>query len=201
MKKCITVLTIGLVGLLGCGSLLAGDAEDLYQQNLADYFGLAPEVVASIAKFDLPLDEYPVVLTVAKATELKPVRIAEIRAAGSSWFDIVKTRNVGCDLFYTLLVGDINSETYSPIYAHFDTIPQERWSTIPLSDDDFVNLANLRFIYKHHDYSVFTVMTLRDKGHDFVVINTHIRDLRQAQIKEEKAKARKEYREKQKEGK
>jgi hypothetical protein len=56
-----------------------------------------------------------------------------------------------------------------------------------LTDDDIVNLVNLKFLYRHHDYSVYEIMAMRDIGKNFIRINSQVHAVKAEMIQKQEA--------------
>jgi len=59
-----------------------------------------------------------------------------------------------------------------------------------ISDDDIVNLVNLKFISSHYDYSAFDIMAMRDNGFSYAEISTKVSAAKEQMINYQKKKER-----------
>jgi len=167
---------------------LAGE----YYQAVAKYFGVSDSTVGEIAKAKLPPVETPVVLYLASKANKPPLEIAGQRSEGDSWIKITEDIGLTAEVYYMMIAGEIKSKTFTPIFAAFSETPKGKWKDIQFSDEDIVNIVNLRFIGSHYDFSVFEIMTMKDKGHSFLKINNMVRLANEEKYRKEKLKKREE---------
>lgn len=169
-----------------------------YHRALAKYFEISDELIGEMAKMELPSEEMPIILYLAAKAKKPPLEIANQRAEGDNWMKITGDIGLSAEAYYMLIAGQIKSTTYKPIFATFNDTPKGKWKDIQFSDEDVLNIVNLRFISSHHDFSVFDIMTMRDKGHNFIKINNIVRLANEEKYRKEKlekreaAKAKKE---------
>ncbi len=116
--------------------------------------------------------------------------MAAYRAQGDSWQAILKSRSIKPTDIYFMISGRTATNRFAPIFARFDSTPQDHWDNLVFEDEEIVDLINLRFVYRQYDYSAFKVMNLRESGNSWVVIHDSVRDAREKMIKDEKAKAK-----------
>ena len=168
----------------------ADEREDIYFSDIAGYFQDSTSVLQEIVTEEIDLEDVPVIFRVSQETGASPQQITQLRLQGDSWTDIMRTRGMTPGTLYFVVAADFDSKTYTPLFAKYDA-PQAEWSAIALTDDDVVNLVNLRFIYRRHGYSIFEVMAMRDLGKGFPAINQQIATLKHEQMLEEKEKKKK----------
>lgn len=166
----------------------AGEAEDAFCEAVASYFSVTPAAVASVRTTGVSTEEIPVVFQVAGLTKTSPVSVATLRARGDSWQGITKVRNLGADAFYVMIGTQFSSKTYSPLIGKYKMVKADKWNKIELSDQDVVNLVNLKFIASHCDYSMFEVMKMRDNGDSFVTICAQVEMAKAELLDEEREK-------------
>ncbi len=166
----------------------ASASEEDYFSAVASYYNSTDNVVDYLINTELAIDEIPVTLYIANLAETSPEKIVKQRDEGDSWMEIVRNHDLDAGVFYYMVVGDLNSEMYTPPFERFKTTLRINWNRIELTDNEIVNLVNLKFIYSHNDYSVYEVIALRDSGKDFVTINDRIRKSKNEMVQAEKAK-------------
>lgn len=179
----VAVLCLGLFGLLS-----AEEPQKQYLADAATYFEVEPEVINDLIKQGVVIEEIPVILLISMRTKSSATQIATVRVRGDSWPDIINGRSISTEIFYIMISGEIVSKVYAPIFAKFASDPSGKMIKVPLSEDDVINMANLRFISSQHDYSIFEVMAMRDMGKEFAKINQQISQKKAELIKEEKRK-------------
>ncbi|MEE9555226.1 MAG: hypothetical protein V3W18_13135 [candidate division Zixibacteria bacterium] len=162
--------------------------EEDYYSAAAAYYKTTTDVIDYLVSTDMPIDEIPVILHIADRADVSPEKIAEQRGEGESWMEIVRNHDLDARVFKYMVVGDLNSEKYTPPFERFKTTPRRDWNQIEFTDKEIVNLVNLKFIYSHNDYSVYEVIAMRDSGKDFVTINDKVRITKYEMTKAEEAK-------------
>jgi hypothetical protein len=177
-----------------------GELEEDYYTAVSMYFQVSRDTIVDLVKLEIPDVDIPVTIFIAQENTVAPHRIAEVRIKGDSWMDIIRGRGMSPEVFYFLLVGEFDSKTYSPIFAKFDTTARSQWKHLILTDGEIQDMVNLKFIYRHYDYSVFEVMAFRDNGRDMVAINSIIAAKKEELLKEEKRRMQEEAKAKDKEG-
>lgn len=183
MKKGIIILALTLTALAP-QLAAAGNQDQDFDQALVQYFKISTDVVAALRATGVTAEELPVCCHIARHSGTNAESIAKMRARGDTWREIVLGRNMGMNIFYQPIVGTSVSETYYPIFAKFDAVPASQWRKLELSDDEILNLVNLRFIASQHDYSVYKVMAQRDDGLPFLEINQNIKEAKRVLVAE-----------------
>lgn len=183
-------ITFSLAACIMISAACFGQADDElvneYYQALADYFIVPVENVAKIQEQGIAHEDLPVLFVISGRAKVPAEDIVGLRLQEKTWAEITTGQNLKPDIFYFIVSGKIDSKTYAPIFDKFKMTPEQKWELIELSDDDIVNLVNLKVIGSHYDYSVFEIMALRDLGKDFVQINNQVRVLKEEMIKKEK---------------
>ena len=95
MRKTISsvVAVLALVALGGT-AVFAADVAEEYNQAMAAYFQVSPEVVAELMETGISVDEAPVALFLSQKTGRKATAFAKQRKQGGSWAEIGKVRGV-----------------------------------------------------------------------------------------------------------
>jgi len=189
MKR-ITLLGI-IIMMPFMAAVLAASPDDIekeYCAALTKHFNIEADSLAALLDMDLDIQDLPVILFLSGLSKTGPSRIAKLRADGESWKEIMKNRVIPPSQFYFMISGDIESETFAPIFAKYKALPERKWKEIVLTDDEIRDLVNLKFIYSYHDYSVFKVMKMRDLGKSYPEINYQVKLKKDEMIKEEKRK-------------
>lgn len=161
-----------------------------YHKALVKYFEISDELMGEMVKMELPSQEMPIILYLAAKAKKPPLEIANQRAAGDDWMKITGDIGLNAEAYYMLIADEIKSTTYKPIFAKFNDTPKGKWKDIQFTDEDVLNIVNLRFISSLHDFSVFDIMSMRDKGHNFLKINNMVRLANEEKFRKEKLKKR-----------
>jgi hypothetical protein len=201
MRK-ITILSLTIIVfiIVPSSAAFASDIKEEYFSDMSKYFNVSRDSVIDLIIEEIPAEDIPVAVFIAQRAQTPAIKIAKLRARGDSWMGILKSRALTPDIFYFMLSGDINSKTFAPIFDKFNSIPPKKWGVLDFTDEEIQNLVNLKFIFSHHDYSVFEVMTMRDFGKDYPKINNQVRIKKEEMMKEEKRKEQEAAEAKKKEG-
>ncbi len=167
-----------------------------FYKHVANYYHIGIDSVNNLADSGLMDLDIPVAIQFSQLSNTSLEQIYKLRLKGDQWKDIMKMRGVSPTDLYFMISGVIKSSIYSQIFNKFDSVAKRKWDTIEFTDEDVTNLVNLRFIYKLHDYSVFEIMSMRDKGMDFVTINDEVHKIRVEMIKKDKALKKQEAKDK-----
>ncbi len=172
----VALFCFGIAGLV-----TASEFDQSYLTAAAKHFEVEAGQVDVIIKQGVDIEDVPVILLIATRTKSSINQIAKVRARGDSWQEIITGRSISTEIFYIMIAGEITSKVYAPIFAKLSTSALGGIDKVALSDDEVVNMTNLRFISSFHDYSIFEVMAMRDFGKDFPRINNLV-DQRKAEM-------------------
>lgn len=189
MKKVCLLIAV-LLFLTGT-TAFGDEISNRFYKDVAKFYEASVDSVSAINQMGIPNDELAVVFFVARKVKTSPGRIAELRLRKESWNEIIKARGASPADLYILVNTEIKSKTYAPIFKKFKDTTSANWNNLVLTDDEIINLVNLRMISSQHDYSIFEVMAMRDNGKGFGRINNDIADLKQKLIKKEQEEEKK----------
>lgn len=173
-KHCGLLVTVFFLVAIMSQAVCATELEDQYQQSVSDYFNTPIEEVLIASASGIENDELAVVFYLAHQAKVKSSEVTSLREDGNSWADVSALLSVKPGAFYTIIAKPINSKSYSTALAKFKNTQHSKWNQIEFSDEEIVNLVNLRFLYKHHDYSVYEIIAMRDYGKDFAKVNEQV---------------------------
>jgi len=140
--------------LLATVSLAAGasdaqeqsGAERAYFRAVARYFQLPESEVEILANWDLPADEIPVLLFVARRAGVSAEALVALRESGRSWTELSERYQIGARALHVPLHDVSSAGRLSGVYESFGSTPVDRWGDIRLSSDDIVALVNVRVL-------------------------------------------------------
>ena len=142
---------------------------------VADYYRVSRGEVMIIRERGIPPYEIPVVLFIAKRAHVEPEIIMDFRLSGNTWLDIALRFRLGPEIFYIPVRAVASGPPYGRAYGTYKNKAKKERKTIVLSDDDVVNLLNLKFMSEHYNYPPEKIMKMLRKGKEFVFINDEIR--------------------------
>lgn len=138
--------------------------------SIGNYFNVPPAQVDVIRQRDVPNDQIPVVLFIAQRAHVEPQEVIELREEGFSWMEVALRFGIGPEAFY-VNVNNYAHTPYGHAYGYYRHYDKRRWRHIRLSDDDIVNLVNLRFVSEYSHHTPDEVVRLRGQGRTFIDIN------------------------------
>ena len=168
------LMSVGIVMLFGTAAF-AVELQDNFDSIICNYFNVTQAEVDDVREAGLSSDEIPVAFHIAQRGGISVQRVAQMKTRGDSWTGIVLGRNMGLEVFYIMISGEINSSIYSPIIAKYNAVPQSRWNQMQLSDSEIADLVNLKMMASGHDYNIFKIIAMRDLNKSFEQINHEVR--------------------------
>ncbi len=176
----VLMLTTALViesGAGAAGTAVSAEDEALRRFFLAvgDYYRIFRGEVIIIRERGVPPDEIPVALSIAKRAHVAPDIIVDFRLQDNTWLDTTLHFGLGPEIFFVPSGTVVSDPLYGRVYRYYMRKPKREWKTIVLSDDDIINLANLKLMSEHYGYPPEKIMRMRSGGKDFVSINDVIR--------------------------
>jgi len=186
--KCILVLMASVV--LGFGIPVAQVEADMdtidigvslhdgnlegFHLSMGEYYHVPQQEIIIIEQQQIPYYEVPVIYHISQYTHVPPPIIIDLRRRGRSWMDICT--HCGCtpEIFYVPVPVEVSGPPYGHAYGHYKHKKKHEWKNIRLSDNDVVNLVNLKFISEHHHYPAEEVIKKRSSGHDFARVHHEV---------------------------
>jgi hypothetical protein len=142
---------------------------------IGDYYHVPEKQIIIVRRQKLPEEEMPVVFFIAKRADVSPQVIIKMRLGGQSWWEISTHYGLRADAFYVPIKHD-PGPPYGKAYGHYKHQKKNNWNKIVLTDADIVNFVNLRFISEHWGYSPDEVVRMREKGKNFININSAVKE-------------------------
>lgn len=145
-----------------------------YYVDVGRYYRVPERDVIIIRDRRIPDDEIPVVFFIAQRARVSPVAVCDMRLRGESWMDISLHFGLGPEVYY-MPVSQVYGDSYEQVYTYYREKPRTEWRSIRLSDDEVVNVVNLRFVAEHQGYDAPQVMKMRSEGKSFMKINEEVK--------------------------
>jgi hypothetical protein len=120
--------------------------ESAYFRAVARFFEIPEGEVAILGHWDLPPDEIPVVLFVARRAGVSAEALVALRESGRAWGALTRSYGIGANALHVPLRDAGAAGGLSDAYRRFADTPVAQWATIPLSDADIVALVNVRVL-------------------------------------------------------
>ncbi len=134
-----------------------------------EYFQASRSELEGIRASGIPWDEIPVVLHVSRHTGVGSCEVAALRRSGRSWHDIISVFSLCPESFHV----PIETPADGP-GANWESHIPETWDARTSSDEDIINLVNLRFISGHYAVRPETVIALHASGWKFSAIHAEM---------------------------
>jgi hypothetical protein len=147
------------------------------------YYRIPQTEVVVIRERGIPPYEIPVVLIIAKRAHVAPETVTDFRLRDNTWFYTTLRFGLGPEIFYVPMGVVVKDPLYSRVYGYYTHKPKKEWKTILLSDDDIINLVNLKLMSEHYRYPPEKVIKMRSRGKEFVSINEEIKKERERELK------------------
>jgi hypothetical protein len=121
-------------------------AERAYFRAVALFFEMPEGEIAILGNWDLPPDEIPVVLFMARRAVVSPEALVALRQSGRSWTDLAKRYGIGANALHVPLADPASAGVLASVYERFRDTPVAQWTSISLSSADIVALVNVRVL-------------------------------------------------------
>jgi len=168
---CLILLQTGYTQTdINAGISVGSEGIKSFYFSISDYFQVPEKQVEFIRERKISDEELPVVFYMAGIIGEKPEVIVDMRIGGSSWYDISTNYGMNANIFYVPVKSN-PGPPYGKAYGYYKNKPRKEWKNITLTDEDIINLTNLRFISEYYNYDPDKVMKLRGEGKSFVTIN------------------------------
>jgi hypothetical protein len=175
LKSLPSILTTFVAVAVLCLSGFADDSQvDEYQMAVSDFYEVALENVIQAMDDGIPEEELPVLFFITTQAEVTSISVINSRLEGESWTDIAAAHDLTAADFYVPVSGERHGARYSKILAKYANRPRSEFDQVSLTDSDIIALVNLRFLYKHYNYSQHLIMTWSGEGKSFVDINRQV---------------------------
>ena len=138
-----------------------GDDQRIFLNVTNDYFAPPAAVaMALVQRCPSPVDDYPVVLLLARSSKRSPDEILRLRLDYLSWSDIMFRLNISPAVLFTGIDRD-PGPPYGKAWGYWKKHPRER---LVIRDRDLVGLAKLQVAAGRHRVSPYTLIAERNKG-------------------------------------
>jgi hypothetical protein len=167
---------------------ISADKDGISSFHLAigEFYRVPEQQMTIVRERNIPDEEMPVVFFLAGRADVKPETIIKMRLGGNTWMAISAHYGLTAEAYYVPVTVD-PGPPYGKAYGHFKNRDRNKWKTISLSDDDIINLVNLKFISDYYQCPADDVIKQRSNGKNFVDINAGFKT-RQQQKKEQSKK-------------
>lgn len=141
---------------------------DIKPDEFINYYQAPPERIVWLQREKIPEEQWPLLFELARAGNVTPDRVWEIRRQQSNWNDVLGVINVPPSYFYYDVPSSNRlSPPYGKAYGYYRNHPTEvvRWS-----DSDLARLASVRFITESTHRPAHEAVVLYKKHPRFILI-------------------------------
>ena len=145
---------------------------------VGDHYKVPEKEVIVIKERQIPDEEIPVVLHIARMAHVAPKSVIDLRLSGRKWMDITLHFGLGPDIFYVPASPEV---VYVPViveqgppygkahgHHHFKRKPKKECKRIVLRDEDVIDLVNLKLASERYHRSPEEVIKMREEGNTYV---------------------------------
>lgn len=137
------------------------DDQRIFLNVTNDHFSPPPAVaMALVQRAASPVDDFPVILLLARAGRRSPEEILKLRREYLSWSDIMFRMNISPSALFTGINRD-PGPPYGKAWGYWKKHPRER---LVIRDRDVVGLAKLQIASARHRVSPYSLIAERNKG-------------------------------------
>lgn len=139
----------------------------------SDYYRVPEKEIVVLKRQGFNDEELPVLYFMARTARVAPREVWQLRQSGLSWREIAVYYSLSPGIFF---LDNVRAEgrTYGRPYGYYYRDNMREWSRIKLTDNDFINLVNLKFVTARYNCDAREVMKMREAGRTFIVINDEV---------------------------
>ncbi len=163
-----TVFLLMMAGATGPALWAQDAAETDYFLAVADFFSLPATEVTILSDWELPPDEIPVVLFVARRAGVSPEALVVLRSTGQSWTELTRRYRVSAAALHVPVRDDASAGALRAAYDRFRSMDVSDWDGLDLSDPLIVGLVNVRMIAESLDLPAEHVLAETSPGATYV---------------------------------
>ncbi len=141
-----------------------------YLRAVASFFRMPQNEVSILADWDLPPDQIPVALFIARRAGVSPDAVVALHRTGQSWTDLAGRYNVDAATLHVPIPETAPAGELQQVYARYRALPAKEWGQIHLSNQDIVTLVNVRLLSQTLKISPQRVLSAATPGTSFVDI-------------------------------
>ena len=146
MRRALILMTLLAASVAPASSQESPTARAEYFGAVARFFNLPSNEVAILSDWEIPADEIPVVLFMARRSGVSPEALVALRKAEQSWVSLATRYRVGPFALYVPVPDDASAGALEVAYEAYRSVPVAQWSSIQLTNADVVGPVNVRLI-------------------------------------------------------
>ena len=174
MRRFVNIVLILLLATATSSAQVDSVAADYtpgYLKAVSSYYGVSMKAAKAAVADGLKVDELPVLFQISTTANAPLDDVIAKRNDGQPWYKIAEAYGVKTTHFYVHLSKEPVGDGFTKLFKKFEGLSRAEFDMVKLSDVDLIYLANLRFMYKHYNYSQHLIMTWRSEHESFVDVN------------------------------
>jgi hypothetical protein len=172
MKRALFLLTLCLAATPGLSAQDAARTD--YFRAVAAFFNLPSNEVAILSDWEMPPDEIPVVLFVARRAGVSPEALVALRTSGQNWGALTARYRVSATALHVPVPEDVPTGALAGAYELFRSMPVADWGGIRLSDAHIIGLVNVRVIAQALGLPAEGVLGRTREGLSYVALHAEL---------------------------
>ncbi len=145
-----------------------------YFQAVAEFYHMPKNEISILGDWDLPPDQIPVVLFIARRAGVSPEAILALRRSGQSWVALCRRYKVDAAQLHVPLADGAPAGPLEQVYARYRTLPPNQWGEIQLTDRDILTLVNVRVLAQTLKMSPAKVLSASSDSGSFVAVYANL---------------------------
>ncbi len=174
MSTMTRTATVTLILACTAGGLAAqegGQADRAaYFRAVADFYKMPQKEISILGDWQLPPDQLPVVLFIARHAGVSPEAILALHRSGKNWVELCRRYKVEAAQLHVPLSDAASAGPLAKVYARYRELPPDRWNEIELTDQDILTLVNVRLLAQTLRMSPARVLSAASGGGSFVAV-------------------------------
>ncbi len=174
MSTMTRTATVALLLTCAVGNLGAQEGSNAdqaaYFRAVAEFYRMPRNEISILGDSQLPPDQIPVVLFIARRAGVSPEAILALHRSGESWVELSKRYKVDAAQLHVPLPDEAPAGPLAEVYTRYRALPPDRWGEIKLTDRDILTLVNVRVLAQTLKVSPAKVLAAADGGGTFVEV-------------------------------
>ncbi len=175
MRLATLVLTMWVAPLTSAAAQDSETQRAAYFRAVADFFSLPSSEIVILGDWELPPDEIPVVLFIARRAGVSPEALVALRSGGQDWTTLSARYRVTAATLHLPIRDDAPAGALSALYDVFRRTPADEWPEIDLTSVDIISLVNVRVIAQSLGLSVEEVVRGAGSSSSFVQLHAQLK--------------------------
>lgn len=146
LARAVLLLAMAFFAAAASEAQQQSGTERAYFRAVARYFQVSEGEIAILSNWDLPPDEIPVLLFVARRAGVSAEAVVALRESGRGWTELAARYQIGAPALHVPLHDPASAGRLGSLYETFRETPVEGWGGISLSSEDIVALVNVRVL-------------------------------------------------------